>query len=135
MKALLVLFFLLFLLLSCQHTNRSQATDQDDTKEVVDTTPKATTIFWVDKIKSKLTKKKDNPTLVRTAKAKVDIDSVGKIKVLSYVKPQEQRVINYLYYRLEKFRVTKIMLDSGFVKPGIQYVQLRYVPERMEKYR
>lgn len=135
MKALLVLFFFLFLCLSCQHTNRSQATDQDDTKEVVDTTPKATTIFWVDKIKSKLTKKKDNPTLVRTAKAKVDIDSVGKIKVLSYVKPQEQRVINYLYYRLEKFRVTKIMLDSGFVKPGIQYVQLRYVPERMEKYR
>lgn len=135
MKALLVLFFFLFLCLSCQHTNRSQATDQDDTKEVVDTTPKATTIFWVDKIKSKLTKKKDNPTLVRTAKAKVDIDSAGKIKVLSYVKPQEQRVINYLHYRLEKFRVTKIMLDSGFVKPGIQYVQLRYVPERMEKYR
>lgn len=135
MKALLVLFFFLFLLMSCQHTNRSQATNQDDTKEVLDTTPKATTIFWVDKDKSKYTKKKDTPLPVRTAKAKVDIDSAGKIKVLSYVKPQEQRVINYLNYRLEIFRVTKIMLDSGFVKPGIQYVQLRYVPERMEKYR
>lgn len=135
MKALLVLFFFLFLCLSCQHTNRSQATDQDDTKEVVDTTPKATTIFWVDKEKSKYTKKKDTPLPVRTAKAKVNIDSVGKIKVLSYVKSQEQKVINYLQYRLEIFRVTKIMLDSGFVKPGIQYVQLRYVPERMEKYR
>lgn len=135
MKTLLVLFLVLFLCLSCQHTNRSQAIDQDDTKEVVDTTPKATTIFWVDKEKSKYTKKKDTPLAVRTAKAKVDIDSAGKIKVHSYVKPQEQRVINYLNYRLEIFRVTKIMLDSGFVKPGIQYVQLRYVPERMEKYR
>lgn len=135
MKALLVLFFCLFMLLSCQHSNRSQVADQDDAKEVVDTTPKATTIFWVDKEKSKYTKKKDTPLPVRTAKAKVDIDSAGKIKVLSYVKPQEQRVINYLQYRLEIFRVTKIMLDSGFVKPGVQYVQLRYVPERMEKHR
>lgn len=134
MKALLVLFFSLFLFLSCQHANRYQAAEQDDTKDVLDTIPKATTIFWVDKEKSKYTKKKDTPHSVRTAKAKVDIDSAGKIRVLSYVKPQEPRVINYLNYRLEIFRVTKIMLDSGFVKPGIQYVQLRYVPERMQKY-
>lgn len=135
MKALLVLFFSFFLFLSCQHANRSQATDQDYTKDILDTIPKATTIFWVDKENSKYTKKKDTPLPVRTAKAKVDIDSAGKIKVLSYVKPQEQKVINYLNYRLEIFRVTKIMLDSGFVKPGIQYVQLRYIPKRMEKHR
>lgn len=134
MKALLVLFFSLFLFLSCQHTNRYQAAEHDDTKDVLDTIPKATTIFWVDKEKSKYTKKKDTPHSVRTAKAKVDIDSAGKIRVLSYVKQQEPRVVNYLNYRLEIFRVTRIMLDSGFVKPGIQYVQLRYVPERMQKY-
>lgn len=135
MKALLILFFSFFLFLSCQHANRYQATDQDYTKDVLDTIPKATTIFWVDKENSKYTKKKDTPLPVRTAKAKVDIDSAGKIKVLSYVKPQEQKVINYLNYRLEIFRVTKIMLDSGFVKSGIQYVQLRYIPKRMEKHR
>jgi Domain of unknown function (DUF4891) len=134
MKALLVLFFFLLLLLSCQQTNRSQATE-DDAKEAVDSLPKATAIFWVDKKKSNLTQKKDSPLPVRTAKAKVDIDSTGKINVLSYAKPQEQKVINYLHYRLNIFRVTKVMLDSGFVKPGIQYVQLRYMPERMEKHR
>lgn len=56
MKTLLILFFSLFLLLSCRHTNPSQATDQDDMEEFVDTTPQATAIFWVDKIKNKRTK-------------------------------------------------------------------------------
>ncbi|WP_297329942.1 DUF4891 domain-containing protein [uncultured Bacteroides sp.] len=55
--------------------------------------------------------------------------------MLSYVKSQDKHVRKYLQHRLDIFRVTKIMLDSGFVKPGVQYVQLKYVPERMQKYR
>lgn len=121
--------------MSCQHTNRSQVASQDDVEEAVDSIPKATAIFWVDKAKSNLTQKKDYPFSVRTAKAKVDIDSVGKVTVLSYVKPQDKKVMKYLQYRLDIFRVKKIMLDSGFVKPGVQYVQLRYVPDKMQKYR
>ena len=68
-------------------------------EEPVDTTPKATAIFWVDK---------DN------------------------TKPQSQRIKSYLQYRLEEFRVKKVMLDSGFVKPGVQYVQLRYLPGKLD---
>ena len=134
MKTLLLFFLSLFLLLSCQH--RSQASDQDDSTEAAsDTTPKATAVFWVDKNKSKLTKKEDFAISASNVKVKVNIDSTGKVEILSYVKPQDKSVRNYLQYRLEIFRVTKTMLDSGFVKPGVQYVQLKYVPERMQKYR
>lgn len=135
MKVLIFIFFCLFLFLSCQHANRSSVVSQDDVEEAVDTIPKATAIFWVDKAKSDLTQKKDYPISVSTVKVKVDINSAGKVKVLSYVKPQDKKVMKYLQYRLDIFRVKKIMLDSGFVKPGIQYVQLRYVTDKMQRYR
>ena len=135
MKTLLILFFSLFLFLSCQKTNRAQTADSDDMEESVDTIPQATTIFWIDKAKDNMAQKEGKPLSLRTVKAKGDIDSLGKIELLSYVKPQSTRVKSYLQYRLEVFRVKKVMLDSGFVKPGVQYVQLRYVPDNMEKHR
>ncbi|WP_418699071.1 DUF4891 domain-containing protein [Bacteroides sp.] len=132
MKALLILFFSLLIFLSCQNTGKSQVADLEDVEEAVDTIPKATAIFWVDKAKDN--KKKGTPTPIRTVKAKVDVDSLGKVEVLSYVKPQSARVKEYLQYRLEIFRVKKVMLDSGYVKPGVQYVQLRYVPDNIKKH-
>lgn len=51
MKTLLVLFLFLLSLLSCQDTNRSGKDVSEDMEEPVDTTPKATAIFWVDKDK------------------------------------------------------------------------------------
>ena len=129
MKTLLVLFLFLLSLLSCQDTNRSGKDVSEDMEEPVDTTPKATAIFWVDKDKDYQAKKKDGPLSLRTVKARVEIDSLGKVNLLAYTKPQSQRIKSYLQYRLEEFRVKKVMLDSGFVKPGVQYVQLRYLPE------
>ena len=108
MKTLLVLFLFLLSLLSCQDTNRSGKDVSEDMEEPVDTTPKATAIFWV------------------------EIDSLGKVNLLAYTKPQSQRIKSYLQYRLEEFRVKKVMLDSGFVKPGVQYVQLRYLPGKLD---
>ena len=46
MKTLLVLFLFLLSLLSCQDTNRSGKDVSEDMEEPVDTTPKATAIFW-----------------------------------------------------------------------------------------
>lgn len=129
MKTLLVLFLFLLSLLSCQDTNRSGKDVSEDMEEPVDTTPKATAIFWVDKDKDYQAKKKDGPLSLRTVKARVEIDSLGKVNLLAYTKPQSQRIKSYLQYRLEVFRVKKVMLDSGFVKPGVQYVQLRISPE------
>lgn len=132
MKTLLFLLLSLFMLLSCQGTDRSGKGGQEDMEEMADTTPKATAIFWVDKDKdSQIQEQKKNGISIRTVKAKVNIDPLGKVELLSYTKPQSQRVKSYLQYRLEIFRVKKVMLDSGFVKPGVQYVQLRYVPEKL----
>ena len=47
MKTLLVLFLFLLSLLSCQDTNRSGKDVSEDMEEPVDTTPKATAIFWI----------------------------------------------------------------------------------------
>ena len=120
MKTLLVLFLFLLSLLSCQDTNRSGKDVSEDMEEPVDTTPKATAIFGVDKDKDYQAKKKDGPLSLRTVKARVEIDSLGKVNLLAYTKPQSQRIKSYLQYRLEVFRVKKVMLDSGFVKPGVQ---------------
>lgn len=132
MRLLLLLFLSLFSLLSCMDVNHSVKEEQEET---TDTTPKATAIFWVDKDTPFEAQKRKGPLSVRTIKAKVDIDSLGKVELLSYVKPQESRVKSYLQYRLDVFRVKKIMMDSGYVKPGVQYVQLRYVPEKLTKRR
>lgn len=136
MKTLLILLFSLFIvLLSCQHTNQSTNEGIKTDEELVDTTPKATAIFWIDKEKNVYSKQKKDPLPVRTVKAKVNILNTGRVEVLSYVKPQDTRLQQYLQYRLEIFRVTEVMLDSGFVKPGVQYVQLRYIPEKVREYR
>ena len=131
MKTLLLLFFSLFVVLSsCRHTSQSQESELNSDEVYMDTTPKATAIFWVDK-KNSGGKKDDFPIPVRTVKVKANIYSSGRIEILSYLKPQKDRVRHYLRNRLEIFRVSKIMLDSGFVKPGIQYAQIRYMPEKM----
>ena len=55
-------------LLSCQDTNRSGKDVSEDMEEPVDTTPKATAIFWVDKDKDYQAKKKDGPLSLRPSR-------------------------------------------------------------------
>lgn len=118
------------LLSSCRHTGKAPDDAQESGVEYVDTTPKATAILWVDK-NYHGDKKSTTPVPIRTVKVKADIQATGKVDILSYVKPQSARVERYLQERLEVFRITKVMLDSGFVKPGVQYVQIRYEPGKM----
>ena len=98
----------------------------------MDTTPKATAIFWIDKHKEMPGQSSKRPGAVRTVKAKVNIHLAGRIEVLSYVKPQKGYIKSYINRRLETFRVRKVLMDSAYIKPGIQYVQLRYTPEKVE---
>ena len=132
------MFLFLLSLLSCQDTNRSGKTMYlEDMEEPVDTTPKATAIFsGSTKDKDYQAKKKDGPLSLRTVKARVEIEFAWeKLICWHYTKPQSQRIKSYLQYRLEEFRVKKVMLDSGFVKPGVQYVQLRYLPGKLDAHR
>ena len=64
----------------------------------MDTTPKATAIFWVDKNKKLPGYMSGKPVPIRTLKAQVEIDTVGCIEVLSY--------------RKIRFTVSKILLPT-----------------------
>lgn len=132
MKALLFLFFSLFLIVSCQSGSKESATAAADDTLFVDTFPKATAIFWVDKRKWV---PNEGILPLATAKAKVIIHDNGKVDLKSFVKEQSGKVQRYLRYYLEVFRVQKLMMDSGFVKTGEQYVQLRYMPESAKKFK
>lgn len=140
MKALLLLFLaLLCTMISCQHLSKDKSEEcqvdscyDDIQEEIVDTTPKATTIFWIDKYKKLPSYMEGKPLKIKTLKAQVDIDSVGYIKILSYVKPQPASVKKHIERCLETFRVKKMMIDSAFINPGVQYVQLRYTPSKIK---
>lgn len=128
MSKLIFLLFFFFLILSCQG-NRTTAISEEDTAKdeesvavAADTVEKATAIFWID-MKDK--QHVDDP-VIRTAKARVNILDNGRVELQSFLKEQSGKVQRYIRYKLESFRVTKIMMDSGFVSPGEQYVQLRY---------
>lgn len=127
----LVLFFGVFMLIitSCQH--RTKPADALDFEELeADTTPKATAICWIDKTCSE----ENKLPIVRTAKAYVSVGPYGKIELKSFVKEQPKYVQKYVRHRLGIFRVPKVMLDSGYIKPGEQYLQLRYFPDLAAKY-
>ncbi len=123
-------------LLSCISLNNAEAanpyhTEVKNSIEIVQQEPdeeKATAIFWIDKRK----RKKGEALKVRTVKAKVIIFNEGNIKLLSFTKVQPPNVEKYILERLKVFKVTKKMLDSGYIKPGQQYVQLRYIPENVK---
>ena len=97
MKALLIPFFaLLCILFSCQPSPKAQDSGEEDAQEeFVDTTPKATAIFWIDKHKEMPGQSSRRPGAVRSVKAKVNIHLAGRIEVLSYVKPQKGYSYHY----------------------------------------
>lgn len=98
MKALLFSFFtLLCILFSCQSSPKAQDGGEEDAQEeFVDTTPKATAIFWIDKHKEMPGQPSKRPGAVRTVKAKVNIHLAGRIEVL-FVCETTERIYKKLY--------------------------------------
>ena len=123
MKAFLPLLLSFFFIISCQQHKEatiSPIDEEDELQEEADSLPRATAIFWLDKYHMKELKKDDVLTF-RTAKAKV-------IELLSFVEQQPGNAQRYIRYRLKDFKVKKILMDNGYINPGEQYVQLRYIP-------
>lgn len=138
MKTPLFLFAsLLVMLFSCNSASRQERISEaeeltQDEQEKIEEVEKATAIFWVDK----RSRPKGRPTtFIRSAKAKVIVRESGRVDLLNFYKPQPEYVVKYLTHRLELFRVTKVMLDSGYVHTGEQYVQLRYLPDLAERFK
>ena len=71
---------------------------------------------------------KEDVTPIRTVKVYADVHADGSLKVLSWCKKQPMKVENYLLKRVEVYRIRKEIFEGGYLKPGEQYLQLRYLP-------
>ena len=91
-------------------------------------TQKATAILWVDRNgNEKLTKYGS----VSTVKVHTNVYSDGTFRILSYCKRQEKEVIEYLNKRVAVYTIPPYFLEEGYIKPGKQYLQLRYIPAKV----
>jgi hypothetical protein len=81
MKAILLLFFSLFFIISCQEhkeTPISATEEENGLQETVDSLSKATAIFWIDKYHMK-EMKKDDALSFRTARLKLSFGLMGRL--------------------------------------------------------
>ena len=132
MKTILFYFLLAILAVSCQ-SKQSENTEKEvsdnvsnsDTEECIADTISATAIFWIDKHKEMPGQSSKRPGAVRTVKAKVNIHENGKVDLEAFVKKQSPDMEKYVRHHLAKFQVSEKMLESGYVQPGEQFVQLR----------
>ena len=128
MKTILSCCLVIILAVSCQ-MKQNQNSDEsinenmsvDNTETCMVDTVKATAIFWIDKAEAKHCKEWG----FRTVKAKVLIHENGKVDLEAFVKKQSPDMEKYVRHHLAKFQVSEKMLESGYVQPGEQFVQLR----------
>lgn len=88
----------------------------------------ATAILWVDRTDGESLKKYG---FIRTAKVRVNVYSDGTFRIISFCKKQEPEVVTYLKKRAAVFTIPKFFFDEGYVEPGEQYMQLRYIPAKI----
>ena len=69
---------------------------------------------------------------IRTVKAKVFVHEDGKVDFQSFVKKQSTDLEKYIRHHLAKFQVSERMLESGYIQPGEQFVQLRCMWEKLK---
>ncbi|RHL62342.1 DUF4891 domain-containing protein [Bacteroides thetaiotaomicron] len=135
MKTILSCCLVIILAVSCQ-MKQNQNSDEsinenmsvDNTETCMVDTVKATAIFWIDKAEAKHCKDSG----LRTIKAKVSIHENGKVDFLSFTKKQSSGVEKYILHHLDKFQISKRMLEGGYIQTGEQFVQLRCMREKLQ---
>ena len=90
----------------------------------------STAILWVDR--------KDGESLtkygfIRTAKVHANVYSDGTFRIMSFCKKQEPEVVEYLKKRVAVFTRPSFFFKEGYIEPGEQYLQLRYIPSKVTK--
>ena len=89
---------------------------------------KAKAILWVDRNgDEKLTKYGS----ISTVKVHANVYPDGTFRILSYCKKQKPEVVRYLEKRAAVFTIPQRYFTKGFIKPGEQYMQLRYIPTKV----
>ena len=91
---------------------------------------KAKAIVWVDKHGEKDWK---DYGMIRTAKARVYVYTDGTFRIISFCKKQEPEVVKYLKKRAAVYTIPKFFFDEGYLEPGEQYLQIRYIPSKVGK--
>ena len=90
----------------------------------------STAILWVDR--------KDGESLtkygfIRTVKVHANVYSDGTFRIMSFCKKQEPEVVEYLKKRVAVFTIPSFFFKEGYIEPGEQYLQLRYIPSKVTK--
>lgn len=87
-------------------------------------------ILWVDR-------KGDESLMkygfIRTVKVHANVYSDGTFRIMSFCKKQEPEVVEYLKKRVVAFTIPKFFYDEGYIEPGEQYLQLRYIPAKVSR--
>lgn len=90
---------------------------------------KATAVFFIDKKRG--VDLEDN-TQINALKVYADVSADGTFKVLSFCKPQSARVKSYIYKRVEAYTIRRELMEEAYIKPGEQYLILRYQPDKIK---
>lgn len=90
----------------------------------------AKAILWVDRTGNESLQKYG---FVRTVKAHVNVYSDGTFRIMSFCKKQKLEVEVYLKKRVAVFTIPKFFFDEGYIEPGEQYLQLRYIPAKVSR--
>ena len=109
---------ILCVVVGCKGTSSPSTASETDEYAGTCEGEKAKAILWVD---YKRGRKITDGTPIRTVKVYADVHADGSLKVE-----------NYLLKRVEVYRIRKEIFEGGYLKPGEQYLQLRYLPGEMK---
>ena len=91
---------------------------------------KPTLILWIDKAKGE---KVTDWGHFKNVKIRAKVFSDGTFRILSWCKKQESEVVAYLEKRVAAFKITPYFFEEGYIEPGEQYLQLKYVPAKVNR--
>lgn len=128
MKRTSLYLILLVLLSSC---NGIKTTDTDIEKNNLGCENEiAKAILWIDRKNEESIMKYGG---IRTVKIHAYVYSDGTLRIMSFCKKQEHNVVEYLKKRVAVYTIPKFFFDEGYIKPGEQYLQLRYIPAKISR--
>ena len=90
----------------------------------------STAILWVDRTNGESLMKYG---FIRTAKVHANVYSDGTLRIMSFCKKQDPEVVEYLKKRVAVFTIPPFFFEEGYIEPGEQYLQLRYIPSKVTK--
>ena len=90
----------------------------------------STAILWVDRTNGESLMKYG---FIRTAKVHANVYSDGTFRIMSFCKKQDPEVVAYLKKRVAVFTIPPFFFEEGYIEPGEQYLQLRYIPAKVTK--